>query len=562
MLSEIYIKNYILVPELRLQIGAGLTVISGETGAGKSIIVGSIGLIFGESAAGLEAFDLSQPIYLEATFLPVTDPELRDYLEQINTPSEEELILAREISVGGKSAYFIGGRKVSAAVMKGLKALLIDFHHQRDQQKLLSNSHQLYLLDRYADTIKLRETFAQSFREIKTQRQALQDMIRQQNEQKQKLELYRYQHEELEKAALETGEDTLLEQEYELQNNSLEILELSQSMKQATFEKEDSIFDQLSLYSNRLQGFKTLNPALNNAAQALVEAMEALRTVASSLSEIGDSLAYDPARLSTIESRLDAINELLHKHKVKTVEELQQLFQQRRQEILALEDFDKSIEELGAKVDRGIIELIKLADLLSDRRQKAALILAPELENSIRQLAMKDAKLQIDIDKKPQQDILQSDSLSAFTESGQDRMEILFSANPGSSLKALAAVASGGELSRILLGIKEVLVAREAPRLLILDEIDAGIGGKAAESVAACIGKIACRHPVLCITHLAQIAAQADTHIAVTKNSDTKTTVTLQVLSKAERTKELARMLSGKLTDAALRHAEELRKLY
>ena len=240
MLSEIYIKNYILVPELRLQIGAGLTVISGETGAGKSIIVGSIGLIFGESAAGLEAFDLSQPIYLEATFLPVTDPELRDYLEQINTPSEEELILAREISVGGKSAYFIGGRKVSAAVMKGLKALLIDFHHQRDQQKLLSNSHQLYLLDRYADTIKLRETFAQSFREIKTQRQALQDMIRQQNEQKQKLELYRYQHEELEKAALETGEDTLLEQEYELQNNSLEILELSQSMKQATFEKEDS----------------------------------------------------------------------------------------------------------------------------------------------------------------------------------------------------------------------------------------------------------------------------------------------------------------------------------
>ncbi|MDD2423699.1 MAG: DNA repair protein RecN [Candidatus Cloacimonetes bacterium] len=562
MLSEIYIKNYILVPELRLQIGAGLTVISGETGAGKSIIVGSIGLIFGESAAGLEAFDVSQPIYLEATFLPVTDPELRDYLEQINTPSEEELILAREISVGGKSAYFIGGRKVSAAVMKGLKALLIDFHHQRDQQKLLSNSHQLYLLDRYADTIKLRETFAQSFREIKTQRQALQDMIRQQNEQKQKLELYRYQHEELEKAALETGEDTLLEQEYELQNNSLEILELSQSMKQATFEKEDSIFDQLSLYSNRLQGFKTLNPALNNAAQALVEAMEALRTVASSLSEIGDSLAYDPARLSTIESRLDAINELLHKHKVKTVEELQQLFQQRRQEILALEDFDKSIEELGAKVDRGIIELIKLADLLSDRRQKAALILAPELENSIRQLAMKDAKLQIDIDKKPQQDILQSDSLSAFTESGQDRMEILFSANPGSSLKALAAVASGGELSRILLGIKEVLVAREAPRLLILDEIDAGIGGKAAESVAACIGKIACRHPVLCITHLAQIAAQADTHIAVTKNSDTKTTVTLQVLSKTERTKELARMLSGKLTDAALRHAEELRKLY
>ena len=311
----------------------------------------------------------------------------------------------------------------------------------------------------------------------------------------------------------------------------------------------------------RSQSFKTLNPALNNAAQALVEAMEALRCVSSSLSEIGDSLAYNPARLSAIESRLNAINELLHKHKVKNVKELQELFQSRRQEILALEDFDKSIQELSDKVEKEVKELVKLADLLSDKRQKAAVKLAQELQNSIRQLAMKDARLQIDIDKKPQQEILQSDSLSAFTESGQDRMEILFSANPGSSLKALATVASGGELSRILLGIKEVLVAREAPRLLILDEIDAGIGGKTAESVAACIGKIACRHPVFCITHLAQIAAQADTHIAVTKNSDIKTTVTLTVLSKAERTRELARMLSGKITEASLRHAEELRKL-
>lgn len=561
MLSEIYIKNFILVPELRLQFGAGLTVISGETGAGKSIIVGSIGLIFGESAAGLEAFDKGKSIYLEATFLPATDPELTDYLQKTITPSEEELILAREISVGGKSAYYIGGRKVSAAVMKGLKALLIDFHHQRDQQKLLSNSHQLYLLDRYADTIKLRDAFARSFRDIKAQRQTLQDMIRRQNEQRQQLELYRYQHEELEKAALKTGEDTRLEQEFELLNHSVDILELCQSMKQEAFEKEDSIFDQLNLYSNRLQSFKTLNPALESAAQALLEAMEALRSAASSLSDIFDSLAYDPTRLSAIEARLDAINELLHKHKVRTVEELQQLFQQRQQDILAMEDLETSIKELNAKVDRDVNELVNQAELLSDERQKAAIKLGKELQSSIRHLAMKDARLQIDIDKKPQLEILQSDPVSAFTESGQDRMEILFSANVGSSLKALSTVASGGELSRILLGIKEVLVAREVPRLLILDEIDAGIGGKTAESVAACISKIAGRHPVFCITHLAQIAAQADTHIAVTKFGDTKTTITLRVLNQAERTNELARMLSGKLTDASLRHAEELRQI-
>jgi len=182
------------------------------------------------------------------------------------------------------------------------------------------------------------------------------------------------------------------------------------------------------------------------------------------------------------------------------------------------------------------------------------------LQSSIRKLAIKDARLQIEIDKISKPENIPIDPVSAFSESGQDTVEIKFSANPGSSPKALSAVASGGEMSRILLGIKEVLVAREAPRLLILDEIDAGIGGKTAESVANCLAKITERHPVLCITHLAQIAAQADTHIAVEKNSSAKTTVALRVLNKEERTRELARMLSGKLTDAALRHAEELRK--
>jgi DNA repair protein RecN (Recombination protein N) len=211
-------------------------------------------------------------------------------------------------------------------------------------------------------------------------------------------------------------------------------------------------------------------------------------------------------------------------------------------------------------MDTDLQELLNKADLLSSQRKKAAQKLAQELQSSIRRLGIKEARLQIEIDKISPAENIQSDPFSALTESGQDKVEIRFSANPGSSLKALSAVASGGEISRILLGIKEVLVAREAPRLLILDEIDAGIGGKTAEMVAECIAKIALKHPVLCITHLAQIAAQADRHIAVEKHSDEKTTVTLRVLDREERIRELARMLSGKLTDAALRHAQELRK--
>ncbi|MDI3503153.1 MAG: repair protein RecN [Candidatus Cloacimonadota bacterium] len=560
MLSEIYIKNYLLVPELRLPFERGLCVLTGETGAGKSIIVGSIGLIFGESAAGLEAYDKNKPIYLEATFSPSPDKELQSYLQQINAESNDELILAREISVSGKSSYYIGGRKVNAAVMKGLKTLLIDFHHQRDQQKLLSGAYQLEILDRFAETVQRREDYTAAFRKLKKLQRDLDDMIQKQERQKQQLELYRYQYEELENAQLKSHEDALLQQEYELLSHSLEILELSQSLNQLSFESENSIFNQLSHFNTQLQRFKQLNPALDNAAQALLEAMEALRSVSSHLADVSDSLSYDPSRLAELEQRLDLINALLHKHKAKSVDELQQLFQQRAEELNAAQDFDQQIQMLSKQMDTDLQELLNKADLLSSQRKKAAQKLAQELQSSIRRLGIKEARLQIEIDKISPAENIQSDPFSALTESGQDKVEIRFSANPGSSLKALSAVASGGEISRILLGIKEVLVAREAPRLLILDEIDAGIGGKTAEMVAECIAKIALKHPVLCITHLAQIAAQADRHIAVEKHSDEKTTVTLRVLDREERIRELARMLSGKLTDAALRHAQELRK--
>jgi len=560
MLREIYVKNYILVPELRLKFPEGMTVISGETGAGKSILVGSIGLIFAESASGLEAWDKTRPIYLEAVFGINSDPNLREYLAQINAESDADLILAREISVAGKSSYFIGGRRVTATVIKALKGLLVDFHHQRDQQKLLSGAYQLEVLDRFGDAQGLREDFSRRFREIKKERQTLQVMLSKQEEQKQKLELYRYQYEELQKAEIKCGEDQALQKEYELLTHSVSITELVQNMNQELFEDEHSVLDKLAHYNSHLQEYRDLNDSLGNAAESLLEALESLKSSSEFISGLLNSLSYDPERLARVEARLDLINELLHKHRVKTVDELQQLFLLREQELKDAEDFEQAIELSRRRLEQSLLELQDCASKLSKTRTKAAKELAEELQISIRKLALKDARFQIEIDKIRKSQNLNADPLSAYAESGQDSVNFMFSANPGTTLKALTAVASGGEMSRILLGIKEVLASREAPRLLVLDEIDSGIGGKTAESVAACISEIAKRHPVLCITHLAQIAAQADTHIAVEKNSDKKTTVTLRMLDAEDRTKELARMLSGKLTDASLKHAEELRQ--
>lgn len=559
MLSEIYIKNYILVPELRLQFGPGLTVITGETGAGKSILVGSVALIFGESAAGLEAYDPQQPIYLETSFIPPQDAVLQDYLTQINASREEELVLAREISVAGKSSYYIGGRKVSAQVMKSLKPMLLDFHHQRDQQKLLYPTYQLEILDRYAGSTELCLEFGQAYRELKKQQQLLQEMLRQYELELQKIELYRYQYAELENAHLKVGEDSALQQEFELQSHSKEIQELAQGMNLAMFEAENSIFDQLSSFQTQLERYHKLNVHIEAASGALFEASEALRGTSFALSALMEGFSFDPSRLSKIEARLDTINSLLHKHKVQNVAELLELFEQREKEIAGAEDFQHTIAKLQQSLKQDSQELACKADKLSDIRREAVGKLCIELQASIRHLALDEARIQIEIDKKSYSENVINDNAISYTESGQDAVEIMFSANPGSSIRPLAQVASGGELSRILLGIKQVLARKISPKLLILDEIDSGVGGKTAELMASAIAAIARQHPVLCITHLAQIAAYAQTHIAVEKISDEKTSVSLRVLQPDERIHELARMLSGNITEHALKHAEELR---
>lgn len=558
MLSEIYIKNYILVPELRLQFGPGLTVITGETGAGKSILVGSVALILGDSAYALEAYDPAQPIYLESSFIPPQSGPIRDYLTELNSPTDEELVLAREISPAGKSSYFIGGRKVSAQVMKSLKPLLLDFHHQRDQQRLLSTVYQLEILDRYAGSTELCKEFGAAYRELKRKEQLLAQMQAEDEAQQQKLELYRYQYAELEKADLKIGEDKALQQEFELQEHGREILDLAHGMNSAMFEAENSIFDRLGLYQTQLERFRELGEHIAEAGDTLLEAREALRGTSMALSSLLDTMSYDPSRMAGIEKRLDEINSLLHKHKVTSVEDLLALFAARAKDLASADDFRQQISALQKSCEADAQELALMADKLSMTRQKAGAKLAKELQKSIRHLALEQAQIQIEIDKKVKPENVLTGSLAAFSESGQDEVEILFSANPGSSLKPLSHVASGGELSRILLGIKQVLALRMSPKLLILDEIDAGVGGKTAELMAAAIASISRQHPVLCITHLAQIAAYANTHIAVEKVSDAKTSVVLRVLDDRQRVPELARMLSGNVTGHALKHAEEL----
>ncbi len=559
MLSELYINNYLLLPEFRLRFDQGLTVISGETGAGKSILVGSITLIFGDNSAGTEAYDKNKPIYLEATFIPENDPQLGELLSQSGALTDEELILAREIGTNGKSTYFLNGRKTGVAILKELKNHLIDFHHQRDQQKLLVPAYQLEILDAYAGAEELRSCYTELFQGIKTDLKELENLSRQAEQQRELQELYRFQLEELENAKLIPGEDLALQNEFDLLSHGTQIIELSAQIRNSLYEGENCLFDQLSVHLGDLHKYEKLNPALGQASQSLQQALEAVRETSEHLDGIGDSLSADPQRLEDIQARLDLLNSLVYKHKVRNIEELLARFNDRAAQLTDLGKLEDRIILLKNKLEADFEHLKAKADALSELRAGASLTLAGELQQNIRSLSIPDAIFEIRIDKKTLSGFVLTDYMASVSESGQDFVEFLFTANPGFGSKPLAAVVSGGELSRILLAIKKVLSNKMVPRLVILDEIDAGIGGKTAELVGEFIQLLAAKQQVLCITHLAQIAARADRHLAIDKVSDRQNSrVEISDLQGESRLQEIARMLSGSLGRKALEHAKEL----
>ncbi len=559
MLTGILIRNYLFVPEQRLAFGPGMTVLSGETGAGKSILVGSVALIFADPAPALEAFDPTLPIYLEASFDLSRNSEVRDWLAEQGYEQETELILAREVSTAGKSSYFLNGRKVAASLLRELKPLMIDFHHQRDQQRLLSAAYQLHLLDLYARNDSILSAFSTQYRGLRESLKELAGLQEKAEQDRQLRELYQYQFGELEKAALREGEDQELQQEFELLSHAQEIAEIATAATFDLYESENSIHSRLGVNLAALARFSHLNPRLAGVEQGLRDCLELVSDNAAALSDLSQEVNLDPLRLDAIRDRLDTINSLLHKHKAQNIGELLAIFAEREAQINAYADLGERIEALEQTVDKDFKALRASGDRLSASRQSAAASLSAELRDSISLLSIPDARFKISIDKKTDGKNIMQEYLDSCTEHGQDSCQYFFSANRGSQLKPLSAVASGGELSRILLAIKKVLSERIEEKLMILDEIDSGIGGKTAEYVAQFIFALARRHRIICITHLAQIAAIADQQVALQKETGRHRNVIQMVpLQTEQRLEELARMLAGDVSSISLEHAREL----
>lgn len=561
MLTELLLRNYILIPELRLRLGQGMTVITGETGAGKSILVGALNLIFGKFSTQQIAFDPQKDVYLEVTFNISSKHDLvRSYLESIGvTVEDDEIVAAREVTTSGKSTSFLNGRKTSLSVLKELHDLLIDFHHQRDQQNLLSPSFQMDLLDDFGNLIPLRTYFRDAFTNLKDLLKLRQELQEEQERNRQLCELYRFQSDELVSAQLKSGEDAELEQEFNLLSHSEEIIALAKEVYQSFYEQDNSLYDTLSGSLAQIRRYSDLSSSIVELCTGLETCVSNLQDASSRLRSLQEQIASDPARLEEIRLRLDLINSLKAKYKKAGITELMEYLEEISIFIASQDISNDKLQALDSEIDELFAETKKLADILTEQRRKVAVRLADDIVRNVRQLSIPKAQFEIKIDKKTSEEILLTDLGKAYSDSGQDTVEYKFSANPGSPVQPLKAIVSGGELSRILLASKQSLASVMPPRTIILDEVDVGIGGKTAGALANFIQKLGADFQVFCITHLARIAAAADNHIVIEKQvQKNRTRISVDSLSGETRINEIARMLSGHITDLSLQHAREL----
>lgn len=561
MLTELFLQNYILIPELRLRFERGMSVITGETGAGKSILVGALNLVFGKSSIQQIAFDPKKDVYLEVTFnISHKHDQVTAYLESIGVSvTEDELVTAREITSSGKSTSFLNGRKTSLSVLKELHDLLIDFHHQRDQQNLLSPSFQMDLLDNFGNLMPLRTSFRDAFTNLKDLLKLRQELQEEQERNRQLCELYRFQSDELASAQLKSGEDAELEQEFNLLSHSEEIIALAKEVYQSFYEQDNSLYDTLSGSLAQIRRYSDLSSSIVEICTGLETCVSNLQDASSRLRSLQEQIASDPARLEEIRLRLDLINSLKAKYKKAGISELLEYLEQINSFIATQDTGNDKLQALDNEISRLFAEVKKQADKLTAQRSKVAVRLAEDIVKNVRQLSIPKAQFEIKIDKKSSEEILLTDLGKAWSDTGQDVVEYRFSANPGSPVQPLKAIVSGGELSRILLASKQSLASVMPPRTIILDEVDVGIGGKTAGALADFIHKLGHDFQVICITHLARIAAAADSHVVIEKQvRKDHTSISVETLSGEARTNEIARMLSGHITDLSLQHAREL----
>ena len=550
MLTHIHIRDFAIVDELELELSPGMTALTGETGAGKSILVDALGLVLGDRA-GTEAIRHgADRAEVTAIFQVAALPAVREWLRERELDADDECQLRRIIGREGRSRAFINGRPAPVQSLKELGELLADIHGQHEHQSLLRREVQRELLDAYADHGADLARLGVLYREHKALCESLEQLRGAAQDRVARSELLRFHIQELEALAFEPGELAALEEEHGRLANAGRLLETCQRAVAALYEDEVSATSLLGHAHAELADLVRFDPQLKALCELLDSALIQTREASDELRDYAERMDLDPARLNWIDQRLAAIQQLARKHRCKP-DELPGLLDRSRQEFEQLEHADEHFDALERSIAQYAKDYGALASTVRRRRQKAAAELGEKISSTMRELGMPGGRFMISLEDLPADE---------FTRHGLDRIEFRVSANPGQPPLPLTKVASGGELSRISLAIQVIATHASPIPTLVFDEVDTGIGGGVAEVVGRQLRTLAERRQVLCVTHLPQVAAQAHQQCQVQKLTGDETTRTrIRRLTDSERVDEIARMLGGiEVTASTRAHAEEM----
>lgn len=545
-ITSLRVKNYIFVKDLEIDFHPGLNIITGETGAGKSLIIGSLNLALGERVD----WSLLPENRIEIVLTIKPPEESKKILEELGIDTDEELIIRRVLEPAQKkSRSYINSVQVPAGFLKEFTSTLVELHGQHSHQILLDPRTHVDFLDDYGELNQLRDEVKDIFIKVKNLQEELRTLKKKADEVREKEEFLRYKLNELKNADLKKGEEQEIEERVRVLSN-FEKLEASiKEVLDELYEGEETVYDKLSRSLHILEQGGKIDPRLRGEKEVIASLLTEIEELWRNLLEYKKGLYYDPVELETLRNRLTFLNQLKAKYK-KTIEELVDEIDVIENTLNEIESFDERIKQKEKELKEAEKKLYEKASLLSEKRKKVKKSLENQVTDELHTLGMEKARFEIIINRKE------------IDEKGMDEVEFYISTNPGEPPKPLYKIVSGGELSRIMLAIKTVLSEVDKVPTLVFDEADAGIGGKIAEIVGKKMKKISRRRQLIVITHLPQIAIFGDRHFVVEKIMDKTTTITMKEVQGEERVKEIARMLAGeKITDSSIKYAKELLKM-
>jgi len=556
MLSLLKIRNIALIDELELEFASGLNLLTGETGSGKSIIVDSLGALTGERVSSDLIKEGTNQAQIEGLFTVRADQVLREAFDEsgieLDDAEETDLIVRRELATTGKNRIFINNQLVTQAFLRKIGAFLVDIHGQGEQATLFNASTHLEMLDEFAQLDNLRNKTAEKFRKLAEIRREIESLREDEAQKLQLLDILQFQVEEIGKAALQTGEDEQLEEEKRRLNNVEKLSSLSEESYLLLYENDEATITTLEKVISRINELAEYESAFAEYGESLATAQAVLEDLAFSVRDFRNSLEFSPERLTEIENRLAEISRLKRKYGG-TVESVLAHFAEASERLKNIETAELREAELNKELKAAREDYLKTARELHDKREKSAKKLEKEIEANLKAVSLEKARFEIRL-------TADADDDKSFTAKGLDKVEFYFSANPGESVRPIAKVASGGELSRLMLILNTTTKLSEASKTMVFDEIDTGIGGRVAEAVGLKLKELARTQQVLCVTHQPQVASLADHHFVVRKESvKNRTEVCVRELDAGEQIEEIARMLAGeKITDTARQHAREM----